>query len=167
MRRVSFNEFPIQHNFAHFRKDKQIVWPLLLNTNQPQIYNMEIFGLNFAPISIPFERRLQTFAVLFWITLFLFVGPLITILLVCLLLTSYWWITILYMTWVFFDWKTPSKGGRKSDFLYVRHWSIWQFYRNFFPIELVKTVDLNPNKTYMFGSHPHGLGTVYILRKHL
>ena len=128
---------------------------------------MEIFGLNFAPISIPFERRLQTFAVLFWITLFLFVGPLITILLVCLLFTSYWWITILYMTWVFFDWKTPSKGGRKSDFLYVRHWSIWQFYRNFFPIELVKTVDLNPNKTYMFGSHPHGLGNIHIIRKHL
>ena len=128
---------------------------------------MEIFGMNFAPISIPFERRLQTFAVLFWITLFLFVGPLFTILLVCLLWTSYWWITISYMTWVFFDWKTPSKGGRKSDFLYVRHWSIWQFYRNFFPIELVKTVDLNPNKTYMFGSHPHGLGTIHILRKHL
>ena len=120
---------------------------------------MEIFGLNFAPIFIPFERRLQTFAVLFWITLFLFVGPLITILLVCLLMTSYWWITILYMTWVFFDWKTPFKGGRKSDFLYVRRWSIWQFFRNFFPIELVKTVDLNPNKTYLFGSHPHGLGT--------
>ena len=48
-------------------------------------------------------------------------------------------------------------GGRKSKFLFVRHWRIWQFYRKFFPIELVKTCDLDPNKTYMFCSHPHGI----------
>jgi len=48
-------------------------------------------------------------------------------------------------------------GGRKTGFLFVRHWRIWQFYRDFFPIELVKTCDLDPNKTYMFCSHPHGI----------
>ena len=53
--------------------------------------------------------------------------------------------------------RTLYTGGRKSKYLFVRHWRIWQFYRKFFPIELVKTCDLDPNKTYMFCSHPHGI----------
>ena len=78
---------------------------------------MELFGVKFAPFLIPLERRLQTFAVLFWITTFLFMGPLVSIILLLLLWTPYRWITILYITWVIYDRKTPYNGGRKVDSL--------------------------------------------------
>ena len=29
--------------------------------------------------------------------------------------------------------------------------------RNYFPIKLVKTVDLDPDGNYVFGAHPHGI----------
>lgn len=34
---------------------------------------------------------------------------------------------------------------------------MWRYYRKFFPIELIKTAELNPEKSYLLGSHPHGL----------
>ena len=81
---------------------------MFLNTNsliksEQLSTKMELFGVKFAPILIPLERRLQTFAVLFWITTFLFMGPLSTSILVWLLWTKYRWITILYITWVIYD----------------------------------------------------------------
>jgi 2-acylglycerol O-acyltransferase 2 len=39
----------------------------------------------------------------------------------------------------------------------VRYWRVWKYYKDYFPIELVKTTDLDPNKSYLFGSHPHGV----------
>ena len=78
---------------------------------------MEIFGIQFAPFWIPFERRLQTFAVLFWISTFLFLGPTSSSILIYLLWTPYRWITILYVTWVIYDYNTPYNGGRKTEFL--------------------------------------------------
>lgn len=40
---------------------------------------------------------------------------------------------------------------------WVRNWKLWQRYCAYFPIKLVKTVDLDPKKNYLFGSHPHGI----------
>ena len=40
---------------------------------------------------------------------------------------------------------------------FVRSWWVWRYYRKFFPIELIKTAELNPEKSYLLGSHPHGL----------
>ena len=71
---------------------------------------MEIFGVKFAPVLLPLERRLQTFAVLFWISSFLFMGPISTSILVWLLWTKYRWITILYLTWFIYDRNTPYTG---------------------------------------------------------
>jgi len=33
----------------------------------------------------------------------------------------------------------------------------WTWFRDYFPISLHKTVDLDPSKTYVFGYHPHGI----------
>ena len=44
---------------------------------------------------------------------------------------------------------------QRSDF--VRRWSLWKRFCHYFPIRLVKTVDLDPSKNYLFGSHPHGV----------
>ena len=39
-----------------------------------------------------------------------------------------------------------------------RNHSMWKHFANFFPVKLVKTAELDPNKgNYLLGSHPHGI----------
>ena len=76
---------------------------------------MELFGVKFAPFLVPFERRIQTLAVLYWITTFLFMGSIVATTLTILAFTQYRWITILYITWTIYDWSTPYIGGRKKE----------------------------------------------------
>lgn len=33
----------------------------------------------------------------------------------------------------------------------------WHYFRDYFPIKLVKTKDLDPSKNYLFCSFPHGV----------
>ena len=40
---------------------------------------------------------------------------------------------------------------------YVRRWGLWRHFANFFPIKVVKTSELDPKKSYLIGSHPHGI----------
>uniref|UniRef100_H2ZXY3 Acyltransferase n=1 Tax=Latimeria chalumnae TaxID=7897 RepID=H2ZXY3_LATCH len=77
------------------------------------------------------------------------------VLYILLLLSSYWYLAILYAGWLFLDRDTPVRGGRRSA--WVRNWTVWKHFRDYFPITLVKTVDLDPNQNYLFGFHPHGV----------
>ena len=52
--------------------------------------------------------------------------------------------------------KTIS-GGRRSH--WIRSWTIWRWFRDFFPIQLVKTAELDPKQNYIFGYHPHGIAS--------
>ena len=39
-----------------------------------------------------------------------------------------------------------------------RNHSLWKHFANFFPVKLVKTAELDPDKgNYLLGSHPHGI----------
>lgn len=38
-----------------------------------------------------------------------------------------------------------------------RNNAFWRYFCNYFPIKLVKTVDLNPNKSHLFVCVPHGI----------
>uniref|UniRef100_A0A670KJF7 Acyltransferase n=1 Tax=Podarcis muralis TaxID=64176 RepID=A0A670KJF7_PODMU len=82
-------------------------------------------------------------------------GPFFSILLVYLLFTSYWPISVLYFAWWIFDWDTPQRGGRRSN--WMRRWRVWELHRDYFPIKLVKTAELPPTRNYILGSHPHGM----------
>ncbi|XP_053410627.1 2-acylglycerol O-acyltransferase 3 isoform X2 [Nycticebus coucang] len=64
-------------------------------------------------------------------------------------------LTFLFMVWLYLDWDTPEQGGRRSEWL--RNWTIWKHLRDYFPIKLVKTVELPPDKNYVLGAHPHGI----------
>ncbi|XP_007910025.2 diacylglycerol O-acyltransferase 2 [Callorhinchus milii] len=86
---------------------------------------------------------------------FLVLGPLCTLLTLYLLLTPLWPLTALYGVWMVFDWRTPERGGRKSD--WVRRWRTWEFLRDYFPITLVKTAELPRDRNYVLGYHPHGI----------
>ncbi|KAI1281858.1 2-acylglycerol O-acyltransferase 1 [Halotydeus destructor] len=111
-------------------------------------------GLDFAPLNISMERRLQTLAVISFYGVIVLSGPLAVGMLLWLLFTKYYWLTCLYITWYWYDRNTPFRGGRKWRFM--RHWTAWNYFRDYFPIKLIKTADLDPDRNYIFATHPHG-----------
>ncbi|XP_077399896.1 2-acylglycerol O-acyltransferase 1 isoform X1 [Vanacampus margaritifer] len=111
--------------------------------------------VRFAPLNVPLRRRLQTAAVLQWIFSFLGLAQCCLAAFILLSLSSWWIVALLYAGWLWLDWDTPICGGRRCQ--WIRRWSVWEHFRDYFPIKLVKTVDLDPDKNYIFGFHPHGV----------
>ncbi|XP_780610.3 2-acylglycerol O-acyltransferase 2 [Strongylocentrotus purpuratus] len=112
----------------------------------------------FAPLNTPLHRRLETGAVLIWWFIFLWFRFTVQIFLVALLFTRYFWVSFVLMGWAYYDRHTPKRGGRRSDFM--RRGRIWKKMADYFPVHLVKTSDLDPNRNYLFGVHPHGIMSV-------
>lgn len=117
---------------------------------------MKVFGIDLVPLNIPIKRRFQTCGVIFFEFLF-FQGLSLfgAVTLIFLLFTKFYWITPLYMIWYFYDLKTPNEGGRSSH--WTRNWKLWHYYCQYFPMSLVKTVELAQDKNYLFCVHPHGV----------
>ncbi|XP_047663293.1 2-acylglycerol O-acyltransferase 1-like isoform X1 [Tachysurus fulvidraco] len=111
--------------------------------------------VQFAPLNIPLRRRLQTAAVLQWIFSFLVLAQCCLAAFVLLCVSDWWILAALYAGWLYLDRDTPTSGGRRSQ--WVRNWTVWKYFRDYFPISLVKTVDLDPNTNYLFAFHPHGV----------
>uniref|UniRef100_T1J571 diacylglycerol O-acyltransferase n=1 Tax=Strigamia maritima TaxID=126957 RepID=T1J571_STRMM len=119
------------------------------------VIRMDFMGVKFAPLNIPLERRLQTAVVLYFVASFIFFG-LFGLLLACLLLfTRLYWIALLYGVWYWFDRHQPSRGGRRLQ--WVRKCIAWKYMRDYFPVKLIKTHELDPRKNYVCGYHPHGV----------
>ncbi|CAF1150368.1 unnamed protein product [Rotaria sordida] len=103
--------------------------------------------------------------VIILVTIFLF-SPIITFLLILIpiillcVFKQFWYlfiilsICLIYGCWFFFDYRTDSKGGRWSD--RFRRLCIWKQFANYFPLKLIKNEDLDSNRNYIFGYHPHG-----------
>ncbi|KAI5646565.1 diacylglycerol acyltransferase domain-containing protein [Phthorimaea operculella] len=115
----------------------------------------ETLGIQWAPRSVPLERRLQTLGATGWICLVLFGEAFAIFLFLKLLYSSYWFLAIIYSVWMLNDIKICEQGGRKVE--WVRNWSWWRYYRDYFPIKLVKTTELDPSKNYLFACFPHGV----------
>ena len=112
--------------------------------------------IDFAPLRIPLHRRLETAAVALYYYSFFFGALVGTIVILGLFFTSFYPVALIYLTWAYIiDYGTPSHGGRRSNF--VRCLGIWKYFRDYFPITLVKTSELDPGKNYIFGYHPHGV----------
>ncbi|CAH1396906.1 unnamed protein product [Nezara viridula] len=69
--------------------------------------------------------------------------------------TEYWPIVAIAACWMFYDNKTPNRGGRQVNA--VKRFPIWKYFNDYFPIRLIKTADLDPRKNYIFCTHPHGV----------
>ncbi|XP_027014433.1 diacylglycerol O-acyltransferase 2 [Tachysurus fulvidraco] len=100
-------------------------------------------------------KQLQAISVLQFVLSFLAMGIAATVLLLYLLCTDCWVISAVYIAWLIFDWNTPKQGGRRSS--WVRNWTVWKYFKDYFPIRLIKTHNLPPNRNYIFGYHPHGI----------
>ncbi|XP_010862275.1 diacylglycerol O-acyltransferase 2 [Esox lucius] len=100
-------------------------------------------------------KQVQIFSVMQYIVSFLMMGPIISVVMLYLLWTDYWWVTASYTTWLFYDRSTHKQAGRR--FLWVRNWTVWTYYRDYFPIRLIKTHNLSPSRNYILGYHPHGI----------
>lgn len=111
--------------------------------------------IEFAPLRVPLRRRIQTAAVVQWVFSFLALAQVCLAAFVLLCLSDWWMLGALYAGWLYLDRDTPSCGGRRSQ--WVRSWRIWTHFRDYFPITLVKTVDLDPRHNYLLGFHPHGV----------
>ncbi|XP_056140331.1 2-acylglycerol O-acyltransferase 3b [Lampris incognitus] len=104
------------------------------------------------------KEFLETLSVLQALMTFLLLGAACVVVMVWCMFTSLWPLTTLYFIWLVQDWHTPERGGRRTEFL--RNWTVWKHVRDYFPIKLVKTAEMNPNRNYVFGCHPHGIMSV-------
>ncbi|CAG8648100.1 17615_t:CDS:2 [Dentiscutata erythropus] len=110
--------------------------------------------IQLAPLNVPFERRIQTATVALWLvslplTLFIF--------LISCTIIFLWPLIIPYLLFILFD-IAPENGGRRFEF--ARRAKYWRYYADYYPIKLIKRVDLDPSKNYIFGYHPHGVISV-------
>ncbi|KAJ8372537.1 hypothetical protein AAFF_G00281880 [Aldrovandia affinis] len=94
-------------------------------------------------------------SVLQWVLTFLLMGVCCVVLMAYLMFTCLWLLPTIYIIWMLTDWDTPERGGRRVE--WVRNWTMWKHFQEYFPVKLVKTADLSPSRNYILGSHPHGI----------
>jgi 2-acylglycerol O-acyltransferase 2 len=112
----------------------------------------KIGSVEFAPLNIPLTRRLQTFCVMFW-----FLLPILSMIVTVLAMFNPFTAVpmLLYLGWINFFQTYHMRGGIKSN--WFRNCAYFKLFRDYFPISLVKSVDLPADQTYIFGYHPHGI----------
>jgi 2-acylglycerol O-acyltransferase 2 len=110
-------------------------------------------GLRFAPLNVPLQRRLQTFAVLFHT---LSIALCVSNFFFLCAIPLFWPILIPYMIYCMTS-KASISGtlSHRSDFL--RSLPFWSLFASYFPARLHRTQELPPTRKYIFGYHPHGI----------
>jgi len=105
------------------------------------------------------KKMRQSFAVAFYLLFFLISGPIsLSVLIYVLFWTQFWWLTLVYGLFWLWDVQTCNRGGRRGWLVpWVRGWNLWKWYRDYFPMKLIKTANLDPTKNYLICSHPHGV----------
>ncbi|XP_050523984.1 diacylglycerol O-acyltransferase 2-like [Daktulosphaira vitifoliae] len=107
---------------------------------------------------IPFGRWLEVLAAATGVYMSMFSGILESVVLLyytCYYNPRLYWISLLYICWMFYDRK--SSTSEKRSFSFMRNFTIWYYFRCYFPATLVKTHEIPPDKNYLFVVHPHGL----------
>lgn len=70
-----------------------------------------------------------------------------------LLFTRFWVISVLYSIWWFFDYDTPSRGGRRVS--YLCRLKVWEYMRDYFPVKV--------RKLYVTSITFHSNNVLYVL----
>ncbi|CCH60000.1 hypothetical protein TBLA_0C01870 [Henningerozyma blattae CBS 6284] len=130
---------------------------------------------NCTPLNTPWKQRLEGLAVMWHVTT---IG-LFTMLSIYLLLHPRFYFFIIPYGLYYFNDRTPANGNVVKRYsMKMRSLPIWNYYCNYFPLSLKKTTDLQPTfteiqdpvtkttiqsktgPTYLFGYHPHGVGSL-------
>mmetsp|Transcript_6362 Transcript_6362/g.16145 ORF Transcript_6362/g.16145 Transcript_6362/m.16145 type:complete len:363 (+) Transcript_6362:475-1563(+) len=118
------------------------------------LLTVDMASINISALNVPWKRRRETFFTLVWL-LSLSLLPLL-----CILLSIYFlWNPmfripmLVYLGWIFID-KSPQSGSKGH---YLGRVFFWKYVRDYFPISLIKTSEIKPDRSYVFGYHPHGV----------
>jgi 2-acylglycerol O-acyltransferase 2 len=113
----------------------------------------KIGSIRFAPLRVPFARRMQTAAVLFhcmsivsFVAVFFFLAA----------IPLTWPLVVPYL--IHLSLSTAATNGQLSyRSEYLRSLPLWKLFAGYFPATLHKTHELVPTRKYIFGYHPHGI----------
>ena len=108
--------------------------------------------LRFAPLRVPWRRRLQTAAVAG-----AFLVPLISVVFTVALIAypPLWPVLLLVIAWLAYDYRTPFASGRSVHWL--RHMKPWKYWVGYFPMDVIVEQKLEPATPYLLVVHPHGI----------
>ncbi|GMR45754.1 hypothetical protein PMAYCL1PPCAC_15949, partial [Pristionchus mayeri] len=114
-----------------------------------------LLGIEFAPMHLPLERRLQTLGVFYHV--FLFLGAPLAVLCIAawLYFNGYALVIAAYCAWLFWDWNSPYQGAYSSR--YFQTLRIHKWFSRYFPLSIHPTAELPNDKNYLIGFHPHGV----------
>ncbi|XP_055374652.1 2-acylglycerol O-acyltransferase 1-like [Condylostylus longicornis] len=123
---------------------------------------MEISNENkiWAPLNIPLRRRLQTLAAGFWIFLMIWGQSITVFTFISLLIWGTWpirFLCLLYCAYMYLDKENIEKGGWSTGLKCFRDNAFFRLYREYFPINLVKTANLKSDTNYILAAFPHGI----------
>uniref|UniRef100_A0A452E2N4 Acyltransferase n=1 Tax=Capra hircus TaxID=9925 RepID=A0A452E2N4_CAPHI len=116
----------------------------------------EHLGVSTTPPPTPSEKTLkkqwlEVLSTYQYVLCFCFLGLFFSLAGFLLLFTSLWYLSLLYLVWLFLDWDTPQQGDWALAF------SVFLPSSCPLPPQLVKTAELPPDRNYVLGSHPHGV----------
>ncbi|VDL79847.1 unnamed protein product [Nippostrongylus brasiliensis] len=114
-----------------------------------------LFGIELAPLHVPWERRLQTVGAIHFFLVSLLTPVLTTLLYLYMLNTIVWPLAVCYSIWMYYDWNSPKRGAYRSE--WFQRQRIHDWYASYFPVKLHKTADLDPKENYLIAYHPHGI----------
>ena len=102
---------------------------------------------------------LQLLAISYYLTEFGVMIVIYPFLLLFLYLTC-WPLALAYTLWYLWDYGQHERGGRQFAF-FKRFWH-WKFASSYFPVRLIKTEELPPDRNYLFCLQPHGMLSLVI-----
>ena len=110
-------------------------------------------SVRWAPLNIPFKRRLQTLVILAHT---LTIGLFITVFFLLCAVPLTWPILVPYLLHVLFsNAGTSGTLSRRSNWL--RSIRVWSLFASYFPARLHRSQKLPATRKYIFGYHPHGI----------
>ncbi|TMW39491.1 hypothetical protein DOY81_015429 [Sarcophaga bullata] len=116
--------------------------------------------IEWAPVKVPPRRRIQTLAVGLYVYIFM-VLPFLAMILTGLILLYFNHIgrafLLIYMAYIYYDHHKRSSAVNGNGWMFLRNNCMTNHLRDYFPVELIKTCDLEPNRNYLLASFPHGI----------
>lgn len=113
--------------------------------------------------NVPIQRRLELFSMVFMVFVFFGIPFIIYPVLLALVYFGNIYVrtlVVLYLGFVYYDVvfaRTGDRGGRGQGVAWIRNFPVWKYCLNYYPLDLIKTVDLPADRNYLICFFPHGI----------